>query len=777
MRNAATSKLWERLERFMPVVPLAGLVGGGVAWLAGAPDAATWAWGGATLVVLIPLALGVLRDLLRGRTGVDAIALIAMAGALLLGETLAGAVVALMLSGGQALERYADRRARRELSALVSRAPKQIERLEDGQWVTRPLSEAAPRDLLLIKTGAVVPVDGIVADRTAVLDESAMTGEARPVERLPGDRVRSGVVNAGGPFQLRATTTAETSAYAGIIRLVEQAQASKAPLVRLADRYSVVFLPVTLGVAAAGWAFSGDPVRALAVLVVATPCPLILAAPIAIIAGISRAARRGIIVKGGGALETMARAKLLLLDKTGTITGGTPVLAETVPLGELDQDEVLQLAASLDQVSPHVLAGAIVAAARERGLSLDFPDDVDEESGAGIAGRVGERRVRLGKASWVAGERPLPPLAEQAIRRSLLEGSSVVLVEVDGEPAGVLLLEDRIRPDAPRTLRELRRGGIERIVLLTGDHHDLADMVGAVVGADHVLAEQTPEQKVDAVSALGNGRVTVMVGDGLNDAPALARADVGVAMGARGASASSEAADVVLVPDRLDRLVEAFAVARRSRGIALQSIVAGMGMSAVGMVFAALGYLPPVAGALLQELIDVAVILNALRALGGRDALGLATSPELVALGDRFREEHRQLRPRVQRLRQVADRLDELDHRQALAELEEARRFLVDVVIPHDRAETDTIYPAVARMIGGHDPTATMDRAHSEIERLIRFYDRLIGELPQEGPRPEDHAELRRVLYGLYAILQMHLSQEDEAYFALIEGEEGAAPG
>ncbi|HVS15442.1 MAG TPA: heavy metal translocating P-type ATPase [Thermoanaerobaculia bacterium] len=761
----------------MPIVPIAGLAGGGAAWLAGRPEMATWVWGAVTFVVLVPLALGVLRDLLRGRTGVDAIALLAMGGALLLGETLAGAVVALMLAGGQALERYADRRARRELSALASRTPTQVERLEDGQWVTRPLAEARPKDLLLVKPGAVVPVDGIVVDQAAVLDESAMTGEARPVERLPGDRVRSGVVNAAGAFQLRATTTAETSTYAGIVRLVEQAQVSKAPLVRLADRYAIAFLPLTLVVAGAAWAFSGDPVRALAVLVVATPCPLILAAPIAIIAGISRAARRGIIVKGGGALETLARAKLLLLDKTGTITGGTPVLAEVVPLGDLEQDEVLRLAASLDQVSPHVLAGAIVTAARGRGATLEFPEEVEEESGAGIAGRVAGRRIRLGKASWVGGDGPLPQLAEQAIRRSVLEGSSVVVVEVDGELAGVLLLEDRIRPDAPRTLRELRRGGIERIVLLTGDHHDLAEMVGTVVGADHVLAEQTPEQKVEAVEALGDSRITVMVGDGLNDAPALARADVGVAMGARGASASSEAADVVLVPDRLDRLVEAFAIARRSRGIALQSIVVGMGLSTVAMGFAALGYLPPVAGALLQELIDVAVILNALRALTGRDELGLATAPELVALGVRFREEHRQLRPRVQQLRQIADRLGELEPVQALAELEEARRFLVDVVVPHDRAETDTIYPAVARMIGGHDPTVTMDRAHSEIERLIRFYDRLIEELPAQGPRPGDHAELRRVLYGLYAILQMHLSQEDEAYFALIDGQEGIAPG
>ncbi|HVS64664.1 MAG TPA: heavy metal translocating P-type ATPase [Thermoanaerobaculia bacterium] len=791
------SSSWTRLERWMPIVPLAGLAVGGAFWLTGRPEAATWIWGAVTLVVLVPLAIGVARDLARGRTGVDAIALLAMAGALLLGETLAGAVVALMLAGGQALERYADGRARRELSALASRAPEVVERLEGDQWVTRPLAEVRLRDRLLVKPGLVVPVDGIVvapaeAEGAAVLDESAITGEARLVERLAGDRVRAGTVNAGVPFQLLATTTAETSTYAAIVRLVEQAQASKAPLVRLADRFAVGFLPLTLAVAAAGWAISGDPVRALAVLVVATPCPLILAAPIAIVAGISRAAGRGIIVKGGGALETLARAELLLLDKTGTITGGTPVLAEVVPIRDLvgdrpgsgvpgpdeggaaatGTDELLRLAASLDQVSPHVLAAGIVGAARERGLRLELPTDSREESGSGIAGTVSGRAVRLGRPSWITDEASLPPAARQALRRAGLDGSSAVLVEVDGEPAGVLLLEDRIRADAPRTLRALRRCGIERIVLLTGDHPDLAEMVAVAIGVDQVLAEQTPEQKVQAVEALGDQRVTVMVGDGINDAPALARADVGVAMGARGASASSEAADVVLVPDRLDRLVEAFEIARRSRRIALESIWVGMGLSSVAMVVAAFGYLPPVFGALLQEVIDVAVILNALRALGGRSSLELASDPEIVALRDRFRDEHRHLRPQVQRLRQLADRLDELAPAQALEEIVQARAFLVEEVIPHDRAETHSLYPKVADLIGGRDPTATMDREHSEIERLVLFFSRFVDDLPPEGPRPQDHAELRRVLYGLYAILEMHLAQEDEAFFALIEGQE-----
>jgi heavy metal translocating P-type ATPase len=617
------------LDLLLAGATLAGILAGGAAWLAGSPAVAEGVWTATAALLLIPLTFEVARDLWRGEPGVDLIALLAIGGSLALGEALAGAVVALMLAGGQALESFAASRARRELSALLARVPRVAHRYEDGRLTSPPLDEVRPGDLLLVKPGEIVPVDGLAEGEAAVLDESALTGEPGPVERAAGERVRSGVVNAGGPFRLRAVATAAGSTYAGIVRLVREAEAAKAPFVRMADRYALVFLPVTLAVAGLAWAVSGDPVRALAVLVVATPCPLILAAPVALIAGVSRAARHGVLVKGGGALEALAAARVLLLDKTGTLTTGRPVLSAVRAFGNLPEDEVLRLAAALDQVSPHVLAAAIVGAARERGLPLPFPAGAEERPGHGILGEVEGRRVAIGKYGWVAPQGAAVPEEVSRIRdEAALEGSSSVFVGIDGEVAGVLLLHDPLRADAAETIDALRRQGIRRVVLVTGDRHEVAEGVGARIGADLVLAERSPEAKVEAVRAERTHGPTAMVGDGLNDAPALAAAGVGIALGARGATASSEAADVVLTVDRIDPLAEALAIARRSRGIALQSVLAGMGLSLAAMLAAAAGLLPPVAGALLQEAIDVAVILNALRALGGEGRL-----PRLATTG------------------------------------------------------------------------------------------------------------------------------------------------
>jgi heavy metal translocating P-type ATPase len=610
-------------------VTLAAVVGGAVAWVLGARAIADAAWAVALVVALVPLTVSVLRDLVHRDTGVDLIALLAMAGALILGQFLAGAVIGLMLSGGQALERFAGTRARRELSALVSRAPRTVHRYEAGVLAGRDVADVAPGDVLLVKPGEVVPVDGVIASDTAVLDESALTGESLPVDRARGERVRSGVVNAGPPFDLRAASTAETSTYAGIVRLVREAQASKAPFVRLADRYALWFLPLTLVVAAGAWVVSGDPVRALAVLVVATPCPLILAAPVAIVAGISRAASHGVIVKGGGALEAMARARTLVFDKTGTLTTGVAVVESVEAFDGIAADEVLRLAASLDQVSTHVFADSIVAAAAARRLGLEMPDEVRDYPGMGIEGVVGGRRVALGQARWLG------------VAKKLREGTSAVYVAVDGEPAGALVMSDPVRQETPAALRQLRTAGIRRIVLLSGDHRSVAEAVGRSLGVDQVLYEQSPEQKVEAVGHERRRAVTVMVGDGINDAPALAAADVGVAMGARGATASSEAADAVVVVDRLDRVADAIAIAGRARAIAVQSVIAGMALSIAGMVLATIGVLAPVAGAFFQEAIDVAVILNALRALGGGTGLtGPAPAGRSPLAGD-GRSHHR----------------------------------------------------------------------------------------------------------------------------------------
>jgi len=760
-------------ERRLLTAALAGLLAGGVAWLAGAGGAGEILWGLTTAAVLAPLALTVAAGLRRGELGVDVIALLAMAGSLVLGQFLAGAVIALMLSGGQALEAFAGARARRDLAALLARAPQGVHRYEGGQLTSPPIDEVRPGDLLLVKPGEVVPVDGLVDGEAAVLDESALTGESRPVERSPGEAVRNGTVNAAGPFKLRAVATAAESTYAGIVRRVREAETSKAPFVRLADRFAVWFLPLTLGLAAIAWAVSRDPVRALAVLVVATPCPLILAAPIAILAGVSRAARRGVIVKGGRALEGLARARILLLDKTGTITTGAPVVSGVETFGGETAAEVLRLAASLDQVSQHVLAAAVVRTARDRALPLSFPASVTERPGWGIRGEVEGRQVALGKLAWLqdgpAG-RGGPPAGVRRVRRqTALDGSSSVFVAVDGEVAGALILHDPVRPDSPRALRAMRRAGIERVVLVTGDHPEVAETVGAGIGADLVLAERSPEEKVAAVLAERARGPVLMVGDGINDAPALAAADVGVAMGARGATASAEAADVVLTVDRLDRLGEALGIARRSRAIAVQSVVAGMGLSLAAMLAAAGGWLPPVAGALLQEGIDVAVIANALRALGAGHRRRWTAADEI---GSRYRTEHGLLLPDVDRLRAVADRLDELPPRAAKRELAELRRFLDERLMPHERTEDTAVYPLVARAIGGEDPTAAMSRAHLEIAHLVRLFGGLVDELPAGDLEPltaDDRRDLRRILYGLHAILRLHFAQEEEQYLPLLE--------
>jgi heavy metal translocating P-type ATPase len=740
---------------------VAGIAAGGVLYWSGAHEAARVAWAATTAIGLLPLTWETLLGLWRRQAGVDLIALLAMVGALALGEYLAGAIIALMLASGQALESYADRRAHRELSALLARAPQMVTRYEDGELTIRPVEEVLPGDRLLVKEGEVVPVDGVLLT-DALFDESALTGESRPVERLQGDMVRSGAVNASAALDLRATATAEESTYAGIVRLVQEAETQKAPSVRLADHYAVIFIPVTLLMAGLAWILSGDPERALAVLVVATPCPLILAVPIAVVAGISRAAHRGIIVKGGGALETLARGTVLLFDKTGTLTSGIPRVSDVEVFEGLGSDEILRLAASLDQVSPHVLAASIVRAARERRLELTFPADVVERHGSGIEGKVDGRHVALGKASYVSNNGALPRRAREVRRRTSLDGSSCVFVSIDGGIAAAFVIDDPIRPDSPRVIRTLRRAGIKRVVMVTGDHPDVAESVGAALGVDRVLSERDPREKVAAVETEREEGVTIFVGDGLNDAPALAVADVGVAMGARGATASSEAADIVLVVDRLDRIADAIAISRRSRKIAVQSVIIGMGLAFGGMVLGAIGLLVPIAGAILQECIDVFAILNALRALKG-DGQERRPSPG-TDVGARFRIEHQEFVPEMQRIRTTADRLGTMTPGESREELEAVRRFVLERLPEHEEEEEAIVYPVVAEAMGGEDPLSSMHRAHLEIAHLGRIYQQLIDELPEEGPTSEDLMDLRRVLYGLHAILRLHFAQEEEAY-------------
>jgi heavy metal translocating P-type ATPase len=434
-----------------------------------------------------------------------------------------------------------------------------------------------------------------------------------------GGSVRSGTANAGDAFELRAVRPAAESAYAALVRLVQDAASERAPFVRLADRYAAIFLPVTLAAAGLAWGLSGDATRALAVLVVATPCPLILAAPIALVSGISRAARAGIIVKGGSAIEKLGEAKTVLLDKTGTLTLGTPRVERVIELDSLHSEQILRLAASVDQFSAHGLGEALVRDAHERGFSLAFPENVAEEPGRGIEGSVDGHIVTVGSRSWLA-SRGFVRLPEDSAALTGAIGRATVLVGVDGRLAGAIVMADHLRSDAASAVAGLRSTGVDTIAMVTGDQASVAREIGAEVGIDRVYADQAPEDKVDVVRSLqkSDGRAAVvMVGDGINDAPALALADVGIAMGVAGATISSETADAVIVVDRIDRVTTAVAIGQRSLRIARQSVLAGIGLSLVAMGFAAFGFLPPVAGALLQEGIDVAVILNALRALRG----------------------------------------------------------------------------------------------------------------------------------------------------------------
>ncbi|NUP10044.1 MAG: heavy metal translocating P-type ATPase [Polyangiaceae bacterium] len=750
------------------VASLLGLACGGISWWLGEQALASAIWASATTLVLVPTLVSCIGRLARRETGVDVIAVLAMGGAIALSNYFAGAVIAVMLCSGAALERFAAGRARRELTALLGRAPK-IAHLREGELVTDvDIHTIESGQRLVIRPGEVIPVDGVLVSPNAVLDEAALTGEAKPVEVSFGMRIRSGGANAGQPLELRATSSAADSTYAGIIRLVRAAETSKAALTRLADRYALWFVGLTLVVACLAWLVSANPVRALAVLVVATPCPLLLAAPAAIIGGVSRAARYGVIVKGGAALETLARATVVLVDKTGTVTTARPRIAGVELLGSLSADEIIRLAASLEQVSAHPYAPPILGEARSRGLRLEFPTNVSEQPGEAIVGRVSDSLVGIGRFEAIAPNVHKTPELRSVLLRSAVEGTAPVFVAVDGAPVAALLLEDEIRAEAPRALRDLRRAGIRRIHMVTGDHPDVAELVGDALGIDRVFAERTPEEKVEVVRTVRKEGVTLMLGDGINDAPALALADVGVAIGARGATAASEAADVVLTSDRLGSLLAALRIARRTRRIAVQSIFVGMGLSVAAMAAAAAGFLAPAAGAILQEGIDVLAILNALRTLGGPDPIPRGT-PGTRRLAGHLAASHQRLRPRIGEIGGLASRLQTLPPSAALSELIGIREMLDCELLPHEIEEQRIAYPAVAELLADEDPTGPLIQTHHEIRRLARLYDRLVAQLPSEGPRPEDIRDLRRILYGLHAILTLHFAQEDELY-SLFDG-------
>jgi len=592
---------------------------------AGPDDWARWVVSAYALVIAAVNTWSMLKKLLKGHAGLDILAVAAILATVAVGEYWASLVIVLMLSGGEALEQYAGYRARRELRALLDRAPQSAHRLVDGDVVTDvPIDEVGIGDRLVVHPGEVVPVDGILLSDTAAFDESQLTGESLPVERARGDALLSGSVNGERAVTMEATAIAAESQYQRVVQLVREASESRAPLVRLADRYAVPFTLVAFAIAGVAWFVSGDPSRFAEVLVVATPCPLLIAAPVAFISGISRAAKSGIIVKGGGTLEQLSRVRTVAFDKTGTLTHGTPEVTAVRPASGFTGDDLLSLAASAEQYSGHVLASAVVTAAAERGLPPAPVTDADETTASGVSAIVDGRAVMVGKRSFIesAGIPIDSPPPES--------GQMAIYVAVDGRYAGDVILADRIRDNAKATLGQLEALGVRHTIMLTGDLEATARHIAAELGITEVRAQCLPEGKVDAVKGVTD-RPVMMVGDGVNDAPVLAVADIGVAMGAKGSTAASESADVVIMLDDFSRILRAITIGRQTTNVALQAIWLGIALSLGLMIVATFGLLPAIVGATLQEVVDLFTILYALRALterrGRREAPSVSSVP------------------------------------------------------------------------------------------------------------------------------------------------------
>jgi len=586
-----------------------------------AHDSAPWVVGGYALAIAVWQAIDMVRQLTRGHAGLDILAVTAIIAAVLVGEPWAALVVVLMLTGGAALEDYAENRSKRELTALLQKAPQRATRIRSDEDVEDvPVEEVAVGDLLLVRPGEVVPVNAVLESAHAVFDESSLTGESLPVERAAGEQVASGAVNGPTAVTMRAIALASESEYQQIVRLVERAAGSKAKVVRLADRYAVPFTLLALVIAGAAWALSGDPVRFAEVLVVATPCPLLIAAPVAFLGGMSRAARFGLIVKGGGTLEQLSRVRSAAFDKTGTITTGRPSLERILPERGLTEDDVLRLAASAEVYSSHVLADAVVESAKQRGLSLAEATSAEEIATEGVSAVLrihasADVHVRVGKPAWVS------QFAGGLRLADLAPGELAVYVARGEQFAGTIIMRDQVREEAPEALRELERLGIERTVMITGDVSATAAPIAAQLGIGEVHAQCRPADKVRIVSSMAP-RPVVMVGDGLNDAPVLAAADIGFAMGARGATAASESADIVNRFDTLASLPRSVRIGKDTVRIALQSMWLGIIISVALMIVAACGFLPALLGAWLQEVVDLIAILGALRAVGPRSERG-----------------------------------------------------------------------------------------------------------------------------------------------------------
>lgn len=584
--------------------------------VAGFAEAGRWLAIGYVSVIVAWTVGDMARDVIRGNFGLDVLAVVAMVATLLVDEYVASLIIVLMLTGGEALEDYAARRARGELTALLDRSPQAAHLIVDpeneasGEVRDVAADDVDVGDVLLIRPGEIVPVDGELLDAEAAFDESSLTGESLPAPKEAGAEVLSGSINGSRAVRIRTLRRSGDSQYQQIVALVSQAQASKAPVVRIADRFAVPFTAVSLAIAGVAWWLSGDATRFAEVLVLATPCPLLIAAPVAFLGGMSRAAKAGVIVKGGAVMEQLARVRSAAFDKTGTLTRGRPQLVAVRAEPGFRADDVLSLAASAEQYSSHVLAASIHRAATERELPIRPAEAADEVATNGVVATIGGRQVVVGKPAYVAS------LAPDTRRVELRSGETAAYVAVDGRFAGVLVLADHARPESPAVVTWLRAHGVRRVAMLTGDTQDTAAAIAADVGIIEVHAELLPPDKVQVAARL-RPRPVLVIGDGVNDAPMLAAADVGIAMGARGATAAGGAADAVLLQDSVTGVADAVSLGKHTLRTAYVAIWIGIALSVGLMLVATTGAIPAVAGALTQELVDLATIGYALRALAG----------------------------------------------------------------------------------------------------------------------------------------------------------------
>ena len=569
-------------------------------------------WIVSTFVAIIALIMFIdmIKTLRSGSYGIDILAITAIAATVAVGQYWASLVIVIMLTGGEVLEDFAAKRARQELSALIARVPQIAHLSKNKSVIDVPVSSVKINDVLIVRPHEVIPVDGELLSKNAELDESSLTGESVPVQKKIGDPVMSGSLNGALAIEIRATATAANSQYEQIIKLVKEAESQPAPFVRLADRYAVPFTLIAYLIAGLAWYMSGEPVRFAEVLVVASPCPLILAAPIALISGMSRASRHGIIIKNGAVIERLAKSKTFTFDKTGTLTDGHVTVSNIKPVNNMSPDHLLRFAASAEIASSHVLATSLVEYAKSKKLKLYNAKNIREIAGDGVFATVDKHKVLVGRAEFLVKNK-----ARDFDAKAYTDDSTGIFVAIDSQFAGVIYFSDKLRPDSRRTISELKALGVRETVMLTGDRPETAQRIAKSAGISQVFSKLLPKDKLQIVQSLSkNNQSVVMVGDGINDAPVLAAASVGVAMGARGSTAASESADAVIILDDISRVTTLYRISKQTMHIALQSVWVGIALCVVLMIIAAFGKIPALMGAGLQELIDVTVIVNALRA-------------------------------------------------------------------------------------------------------------------------------------------------------------------